>query len=128
MLYEVITIDGWHPFTQEEINRYVSGGFWRNRTVCDLLRRNADVFPDKLAFADDAKEVTWKALYEKTNRMAMHLKRSGVQYGDFFVLQMVNVIEFFYLFLGLNRIGAVPVMCLPRHRKLEVNHEIELLV
>jgi len=119
-------IDGWHPFTQEEINRYVSGGFWRNRTVCDLLRRNADVFPDKLAFADDAKEVTWKALYEKTNRMAMHLKRSGVQYGDFFVLQMVNVIEFFYLFLGLNRIGAVPVMCLPRHRKLEVNHEIGL--
>jgi non-ribosomal peptide synthetase component E (peptide arylation enzyme) len=39
---------------------------------------------------------------------------------------MVNVIEFFFLFFGLNRIGAVPVMCLPRHRKLEVNHVIGL--
>jgi 2,3-dihydroxybenzoate-AMP ligase len=119
-------IDGWHPFTQEEIDRYVAGGFWRNRTVCDLLERNAKIFPDKLAFADDTKEVTWKVLYEKSNRMAIHLKRIGVQYGDFFVLQMVNVIEFFYLFFGLNRIGAIPVMCLPRHRKIEINDAVGL--
>lgn len=31
---------GWHPFTDEEINRYVSKGFWHNLTVCDLLDRN----------------------------------------------------------------------------------------
>ena len=48
-------IEGWHPFTQEEIDRYVSGGFWRNRTLCDLLERNANIFPDKIAFADDTK-------------------------------------------------------------------------
>jgi 2,3-dihydroxybenzoate-AMP ligase len=119
-------IDGWHPFTQKEIDRYVAAGFWRNWTLCDLLERNANIFPDKLAFADDAKAVTWKALSEKSNRMAIHLKKNGVQYGDFFVLQMVNVIEFFYLFFGLNRIGAIPVMCLPRHRKLEINHAIGL--
>jgi non-ribosomal peptide synthetase component E (peptide arylation enzyme) len=119
-------IDGWHPFTQEEIDRYVSGGFWRNRTLYDLLERNANIFPDKVAFADDTKAVTWKALNEKSSRMAIHLKKIGVRYGDFFVLQMVNVIEFFFLFFGLNRIGAVPVMCLPRHRKLEVNHVIGL--
>ena len=119
-------IDGWHPFTPEEIERYVAAGFWRNWTLWDLLERNAKIFPDKLAFADDTKEVTWKGLYEKSNRMAIHLRKAGVQYGDFFVLQMVNVVEFFYLFFGLNRIGAVPIMCLPRHRKLEVNHEIGL--
>jgi non-ribosomal peptide synthetase component E (peptide arylation enzyme) len=58
--------------------------------------------------------------------MACHLKRLGVEYGDFFVLQMSNVVEFFYLFFGLNRIGAIPVMGLPRHRMLEVNHEVRL--
>lgn len=119
-------IDGWHPFTREEIDRYVAKGFWRNLTVCDLLDKNAAIVPDKLAFADDTKEITWKGLQGKSNRIALHLKRSGVEYGDFFVLQMTNVIEFFYLFFGLNRIGAVPVMGLPRHRKLEVNHEIGL--
>ena len=82
--------------------------------------------PIKVAFADDTKAVTWKALNEKSSRMAIHLKKIGVRYGDFFVLQMVNVIEFFFLFFGLNRIGAVPVMCLPRHRKIEINHVIGL--
>ena len=119
-------IDGWHPFTHEEISRYVDKGFWRNLTVCDLLDKNAAITPDKLAFADDTTEITWKELQERSNRIALHLKKAGVEYGDFFVLQMTNVIAFFYLYFGLNRIGAVPVMGLPRHRKLEVNHEIGL--
>jgi 2,3-dihydroxybenzoate-AMP ligase len=119
-------IDGWHPFTGEEINTYVTKGFWHNLTVCELLDRNAAVFPHKLALADGTTEVTWKELQTKVNRMALHLHRLGVGYGDFFVLQMANIVEFFYLFFGLNRIGAIPVMCLPRHRLLEVNHEIGL--
>jgi 2,3-dihydroxybenzoate-AMP ligase len=120
------TIDGWHPFTHEEIDSYVTKGFWHNLTVCDLLDRNAGISPYKLALADGTREVTWKELQAKANRMALHLRRLGVGYGDFFVLQMANVVEFFYLFFGLNRIGAIPVMCLPRHRMLEVNHEAEL--
>ena len=40
-------IDGWHPFTNEEISTYVSKGFWRNLTVCDLLDRNAGILPLK---------------------------------------------------------------------------------
>ena len=43
-----------------------------------------------------------------------------------FVLRMSNVIEFFYFFFGLNRIGAIPIMCLSRHRMLELNHEVKL--
>jgi len=119
-------IDGWHPFTDQEINTYVAKGFWHNLTVCDLLDRNAGIFPNKLALADDTREVTWRELQTKTNRMAIHLKRQRVEYGDFFLLQMFNAIEFFYLFFALNRIGAIPVMCLPRHRMLEVNHELRL--
>ena len=46
-------IEGWNPFTEEEIDRYVAAGFWRNRTVSDLLHRNANIFPHKLAFADE---------------------------------------------------------------------------
>lgn len=119
-------IDGWHPFTDEEINAYVAKGLWHNLTVCDLLDRNAQTFPNKLALADDATEVTWKELQTRANRMSLHLHRLGVGYGDFFVVQMANVVEFFYLFFGLNRIGAIPIMCLPRHRMLEVNHEVRL--
>jgi 2,3-dihydroxybenzoate-AMP ligase len=30
------------------------------------------------------------------------------------------------MYFALNRIGAIPVMCLPRHRRLEIDHEIGL--
>jgi 2,3-dihydroxybenzoate-AMP ligase len=119
-------IDGWHPFTDEEITTYVAKGLWHDLTVCDLLDRNAALFPNKPALVDGTREITWMELQAKANRIALHLHRLGVGYADFFVLQMANVVEFFYLFFGLNLIGAIPVMGLPRHRMLEVNHEIGL--
>ena len=117
-------LKGWHPFTDEEINRYVSKGFWHNITVCDCLDRNVERFPHRLAVVDDSTEVTWKELQKKTNRLAIQLKKLGVEYGNFFVLQLPNVVEFMYMYFALNRIGAIPVMCLPRHRRLEIDHEI----
>lgn len=119
-------IAGWHPFTEEEIDRFVYKGFWHDSTVCDCLDRNVEKFPNKLAVVDDATEVTWKGLQEKSNRLAVQLKRLGIEYGDFFVLQLLNMVEFFYMYFALNRIGAIPVMCLPRHRRLEIDHEIGL--
>ena len=102
-------IKGWHPFTNEEINRYVAKGFWRNLTVGDLLDRNASLFPKKLAITDEANEVTWKELQLKVDRMALHLKKLGIDYGDFFVLQMANIVEFYYLFFALNRLVLFPL-------------------
>lgn len=119
-------IRGWCPYTDEEIRRYVSRGFWRNLTVGDLVDRNAALFPDKLAFADERAEVSWKEFRTMVDRTALHLHRLGIGYGDFFILQMANVVEFYYLFCGLNRLGAVPVMSLPRHRTREIDHMLGL--
>ena len=116
-------IEGWQPFTGEECARYSTKGFWHNLTVCDLLDRNADRFPEKLAFADGRTELTWKELQQKSNRMAIHFLKLGIEYGDFIVLDMMNIVDFFYLLFGLSRIGAIPVMCLPRHRRAEVSYE-----
>lgn len=119
-------IDGWVPHTDEEIREYVSKGIWHNITVGDILDRNARNNPDKLAMADDTVEVTWKQLQQRVNRIALHLKKLGVEYSDFFVVQLPNMVEFYYLFFALSRIGAVPIMCLPRHRKAEISHVIKL--
>lgn len=117
---------GWHPFTDEEINRYVSKGFWHNLTVCDLLDRNVERFPGKLAVVDDSTEVTWKELKRRSNRLAIQLRKLGVECGDFFVFQLPNVVESLYMYFALNRLGAIPIMCLPRHRRLEISYEIRL--
>jgi 2,3-dihydroxybenzoate-AMP ligase len=119
-------IEGWHPYSREEVDKYVAGGFWHNLTVGDLLGRNVARFPDKLALADERTEVTWRRLQKNVDRLAIHLKRLGIAYGDFFVVQMANVVEFYYLFFALNRLGAVPVMSLPRHRTKEIDHLLRL--
>lgn len=115
-------VEGWYPFTVEEINRYVSKGLWRNITVVDCLDWNAAKFPDKLAVTDGSTEVTWKELQAKANRLAIQLLKLGVEYGNFFILQLPNVTEFFYIWFALNRIGAIPIMGLPRHRRMEIDH------
>ncbi len=118
-------IDGWHPFTDEEIKRYTSKGFFHNLTVCDCLDRNVERFPNKLAVTDGGTDVTWKELQERANRLAIQLLKRGLEYGDFFIIQLPNIIEFMYMYFALNRIGTIPVMCLPRHRRLEIEHELE---
>jgi len=118
---------GWNPYTEEEIERYVRKGYWPNTTVPDLLARTASRYPHKLAAVDDrGVEVTWGEMKERSDRLARHLLSLGIDYGDFFILQLPNVVEFLYLYFALNRIGAVPVMCLPRHRRLEIEHELRL--
>lgn len=119
-------IEGWYPFSQDEINTYVSRGIWRNWTFGDILDRNADSIPDKVAVIDDAQKVTYGELRQKADRLAIHFKKFGLEYGDFVVLITPNVAEFFYILFGLARIGVIPVMCLPRHRKMEVSHMVAL--
>jgi 2,3-dihydroxybenzoate---[aryl-carrier protein] ligase len=119
-------VTGWVPYGPEEIDRYVAQGLWFNLTVCDLLDRNARNVPDRLAAVDDSTEVTWRDLKRRVDRLAIHLHRLGVQYGDFIVLQLPNVVEVLYLYFALNRLGAIPVMCLPRHRRLEIDNEVGL--
>ncbi|NIQ40253.1 MAG: AMP-binding protein, partial [Proteobacteria bacterium] len=119
-------IKGWHPFTEEECQRYTAKGLWHNLTVLDLLDRNAEVFPSKLAIVDEKTEVTWKQLQQRANSLALHLNRLGIGYGDFFVLDLMNTVDYAYFYFGLNRLGAIPVMCLPRHRRAEVEHQVKL--
>ncbi|MFC1905340.1 AMP-binding protein [Chloroflexota bacterium] len=119
-------IQGWQPYTDEEIERYTSKGFWQNLTVGDVLDRNAINIPDKMAIADDKVEINWTELKQKADRIAIHLKKLGLESGDFVILQTPNVIEFYYLLFGLARIGAISVMCLPRHRKVEISHLVGL--
>lgn len=119
-------VKGWYPFPQEEIDEYVSKGIWHNLTFSDVLDRNIASIPDKIAFIDDAKSITWRELGRKSDRLALHFKKLGLKYGDFVVLISPNIVEFFYVLFGLAKIGVIPVMCLPRHRKLEVSHMVAL--
>ncbi len=119
-------VKGWYPFPREEIDRYVAKGLWPNLTFGDILDRNVASIPDKVAFIDDSRQTTWRQLQQQSDRLALHFLQSGLRYGDFVVLISPNIVEFYPLLFGFARIGVIPVMCLPRHRKLEVSHMVSL--
>jgi len=119
-------IRGWYPFTKGEIKRYVSNGYWQNLVVSDLLDRNCTTVPNKLAFADGNIEVTWQEMQLRAKRLAIHLSKLGIGYGDFFVFDLMNTVYAMDLLFSLSLLGAIPVMCLPRHRRLEISHHVKL--
>lgn len=54
--------------------------------------------------------------------MAAGLLARGIGAGKTVLLQLPNTIEFVVVFFALVRIGAVPIMLLPAHRRSEVEH------
>ncbi len=119
-------ISGWYPFPQKEIDEYVARGIWHNLTFGDILDRNVACIPDKTAFIDDTKAITWRELGRQSERLALHFLKLGLTYGDFVVVVTPNIVEFFSILFAMARIGVIPVACLPRHRKMEISHMVSL--
>ena len=81
----------------------------------------ANVDPDKHAFifvnTDGTDEtITYKDIYENSNRLANILKENNVGKGDSFILMMRNHPEFLYALFASATIGAIAVPIDPRIR------------
>lgn len=109
----------WPPDLAE---RYREAGYWQAETVDELLTRWARTHSDRIALVHGDRRLRYRDLDAAAGRIAGGLRRFGVAPGDRVVLQLPNVPEFFTVFFGLQRIGAVPVLALPLHRRSEIAH------
>ena len=88
-----------------------------------------EIKPDKDAFifcnSDGSDErVTYKQLFDNTNRLARTLVKAGIGKGDTFSILMRNHPEFLYcLFAGLS-IGAIAVPIDPRSKERKLSFQI----
>ncbi len=96
-----------------------------NVNLFNLLGKK-DIDPEKQAFtfvnSDGSDErLTYRDIFENSNRVAHILKDNGVQKGDTFILLMRNHPEFLYALAAASTIGAVAVPVDPRFKggKLE---------
>ena len=119
-------LEGATPYPPEIIEEYTSKGWWQNLTYGDLLDRAAAVYPDKRAIIDARVELTYSALKDKVDRLAIALVDLGLKKYDRVLIQLPNRHEFFIIFYALQRIGAVPVLATPRHEYREVSHFFRL--
>jgi cyclohexanecarboxylate-CoA ligase len=110
--------------TDEQKTRYA--GYWRDRVITDFLDEAAAATPDKVAFVDPRRRVTYGELRREVDRCALGLRELGVGPGDVVSFQLPNWIEWIVLHYAASRIGAVSNPLIPIYRERELGFMVGL--
>ncbi|WP_055520132.1 type I polyketide synthase, partial [Streptomyces ossamyceticus] len=92
------------------------------RPLPELLKAHAERTPTRVAFADDARAVTYAELERRTGRLAAHLARTGLGRGERVAICLGNRVEMVEAVLAAVRAGAVGVPLNPRSSDAELAH------
>ncbi|MFJ9030197.1 SDR family NAD(P)-dependent oxidoreductase, partial [Streptomyces sp. NPDC102274] len=88
----------------------------------DALLENAIRFPDKVAFEDDRRAVTYADLEARTRRLAGHLASLGVQHGDRVAICLGNTVSTVESYLAVVRAGGIGVPVNPASAPAELEY------
>jgi len=112
--------------TPERIARETAAGYWRDKVITDFLDEHAAAMPDKIAFVDSARQVTFAELKAEVDRAALGLLAHGVGAGDVVSFQLPNCIEWIVVHYAATRIGAISNPLIPIYREREVGFMVGL--
>ena len=118
-------MDGVVPFPPEFAESYRAKGYWRDRSLREVFAGWCKRYAERTALLDQSRSISFRELDERSTNLALNLLDLGIAPRDRLVVQMPNVIEFAYLHLALQKIGAIPVLALPPHRFREISFFVE---
>ncbi|MGD9031879.1 MAG: class I adenylate-forming enzyme family protein [Desulfobacteraceae bacterium] len=111
-------MQGVRPYPQELFESHCS--VWLGITVIDAFDRTCDILPEKVAVVYGETRLTFAQLREKVQKAALVFLDLGLGKEGPVLLHIPNSVEAIYVYLALDMIGAVPVLCLPRHGQREL--------
>lgn len=117
--------DGAVPWPADYAERYTAKGYWEGLALADRLHAVADAAPDVIAVVDGDRRLTYRQLAERADATALRLAALGLGPDDRIVVQLPNTVEFVVLTYACLRLGVIPVMALPGHRRHEVGHLVD---
>ena len=126
MLAPGAVLDGVTPFPAEFAARYRALGYWQDRPLFDGFTAALAAYAGRVAVVDEAGPVTYRQLDERSEHLARALLDHGLRPLDRIIIQLPNTAMFAYLYFALQRIGAVPVLALPGHRRREITQFAEI--
>lgn len=115
------------PWPPEVADHYVTEGYWAGAAIGTELRSVADRVPGATALVDPVadRRFSYRQLSDRADAAALRLLDLGLETGDRIVVQLPNGWEFVVLTLACLRVGIVPVMALPAHRRTELTYLTE---
>lgn len=93
--------------------------------VGELICRHAETKPDKIAFRDSRRAVTYGRLAIVTSNLAGHLQDAGIEPGDRVAIFLPNSVEWVESCFAITRAGAVSVPISHDATAQEVAYRIE---
>lgn len=115
-------MEGIVDFPADAVSRYQKLGYWRGISIGDAFVASAARHAARLAVVDGARRVTYAELAALVERLALHFVERGLCDGAVVVFQLPNVLEFVAAYFACLRVGAIPLACLPSHRRTEIEH------
>ena len=91
-------------------------------TFYDVAKRNAEIYPDRLAFIDGSKRLTFKQFFDLVNRLAVGLRKVGIRRGDRIGVMSRNNLEYLALYFATARCGGIFVPVNTRLSQGEVEY------
>ena len=110
------------PWPEQFAQDYLRRGYWKAESLTDLLETRARAFPDRTFVLDATGRLSYGEVDRLADRVALRLLDLGLKPRDIVLLQFPNVREFIIIFFALQKIGVIPVMCLPLHRGRELTY------
>lgn len=118
-------LEGWVPWPADVAERYRRAGHWTGEPLDRILRDGATRFGDRIAVVCGERRVSYRQLDARVDRVAAAFVERGLRPFDRVVLQLPNVLELVECMFALFRVGAVPVMALPGHRRADIQYFCE---
>jgi len=113
-------LPGFVPWPPAFAARYREDGLWQGASIGDWFRRVARRFRDRPAVVDGPNTITYGELDANIDRLAGGFLELGLGARDRVVLQLQNGLPAIEALLALVRLGAIPVLALPAHRRVEL--------
>ncbi len=113
-------------FPPEVMAQYTAAGYWPNTTICAYLDTAVQRHPEKTAIVDPFGRLTYAALGQLVDRLALAFLAMGVDTGDVVSFQLPNWHQFVVVQYALSRIGAVGNPLIPIYRQRELRFMLQL--
>ncbi|HXM81514.1 MAG TPA: AMP-binding protein [Burkholderiales bacterium] len=104
----------------DQTRRYFDKRQWIDLTVGEALRRTAARVPDRIAFASEEGELTYRQLDEQSDRLGGALLELDVRPGERAMFQMGTVLDTVVALSACYKAGIIPVCSVPQYREVEI--------
>src|SRR3978361_1573419 len=101
-------LDGVVPFPADYAARYRDRGYWRDRPLRDVLPQPPAANADRIALHAANRALTYREIDTRAERLARNLWDLGLRPLDRVVVQLPNDVPFAYLYVALQKLGAIP--------------------